>query len=289
MISLRFARFYGQNKAFKDARISLERAIDYERLICAETWLGTFPSLRRFQAMATYTQEDGEHIKAAEAFISLLSACKGVAGSDHPFTLEVANQSSSLQRLIARDSEHIALASQGGYGEKQGRVEGHNQRLLPSMPLVSDDEEPETDKQYMLREEVEGFREEFGDADHETQILMDQLARVYVRDQRWSKAEPLLGALWKQYYPSAQQDPKFRTRALVCFISYIRASAVADSQLNSIQQIIATGAHAQLKADAVGGFSFGRPRAGTRACSKFFSRSGKTFKSKMAIDSQRYV
>lgn len=41
--------------------------------------------------MATYTQEDGNHIKAAEAFISLLSACKGVVGSDPSFTLELAN------------------------------------------------------------------------------------------------------------------------------------------------------------------------------------------------------
>lgn len=90
--------------------------------------------------MATYTQEDGEHIKAAEAFISLLSACKGVVGSEHPFTLEVANQSSSLQCRIACDSQHIAQASQRGNGEKQGSMEGHDPRLLPSLSLDNDDE-----------------------------------------------------------------------------------------------------------------------------------------------------
>lgn len=91
LISLRFARFYSLSKAFKDAQNSLERAINYERIIYAETWLETFTSLRRLRAMATYTQEDGNHIKAAEAFISLLSACEGVVGSDLSFTLELAN------------------------------------------------------------------------------------------------------------------------------------------------------------------------------------------------------
>lgn len=103
LISLRFARFYNLRKAFKDAWISIERATNYGRIIYAETWLETFTSLRRFRAMATYTQEDGDRTKAAEAFISLLSACKGVFGSDHSFTLKVANQSSSLHRRIARD------------------------------------------------------------------------------------------------------------------------------------------------------------------------------------------
>ncbi len=241
LISLRFARFYSLSKAFKDARISIERGINYERIIYAETWLETFISLRRFQAMATYTQEDGEHIKAAEAFVSLLSACKGVVGSDHPFTLEVANQSSSLHRRIARDSQHIAQASQGGCGEKQGRMDGQNPRLLPSLPLNSDDEEPETDEQYKLREEVEGFREEFGDTDRETQQLMDRLATVYIRDKKWTKAKPLLRALWKQYYSSAQRDPDLQIRAIICFVKYFKAC----KRLNSIQEIIAEGAHAR--------------------------------------------
>lgn len=83
-------------------------------------------------------------------------------------------------------------------------MEGQNPRLLPSLSLNSDDEEPETDEQYRLREEVEGFREEFGDTDRETQTLMNRLAKVYVRDQRWTKAKPLLGALWKLYYSLAQ-------------------------------------------------------------------------------------
>lgn len=52
--------------------------------------------------MATYTQEDGAHGKAAEAFVSLLSACKEVGGLEDTFTLEVAEQSSSLQRRTAR-------------------------------------------------------------------------------------------------------------------------------------------------------------------------------------------
>lgn len=100
LISLRFARFYSLSKAFKDARISIERAINYERIIHAETWLKTLPSLERFQAMATYTQEGVDHNKAAEAFVSLLSACKGVVGPDDIFTLEVAEQSSSLHRRM---------------------------------------------------------------------------------------------------------------------------------------------------------------------------------------------
>lgn len=162
LISLRFARFYNLSKAFKNARISIERAINYERIIHAETWLKTLPSLERFQAMATYTQEDGDHNKAAEAFVSLLSACKGVVGPDDIPTLEVAEQSSSLHRRIARDRQHLAQASQGEYREKQGSFEGHNPRLLLSLPLDNDEEKTETDEQYRLREEVEGFREEFG-------------------------------------------------------------------------------------------------------------------------------
>lgn len=149
------ARFYSLHKTFKDARTSIERAINYERIIHAETWLRTLPSLTRFQAMATYTQDDGDHSKAAEAFVSLLSACKGVVGSDDTFTLEVAEQSNSLQRRIARDRQHLAQASQGGYQEKQGRLEGHDPRMLPNLPLDNDEEEPETDEQYRLREEVE--------------------------------------------------------------------------------------------------------------------------------------
>ena len=165
LISLRFARFYSINKACKDARISIERAIDYERIIHAETWLQTLPSLTRFQAMATYTQEDGAHSKAAEAFVSLLSACKEFAGLDDKFTLEVAEQSSSLQRRIARDRQHLAQASQGKHREKQGRLEGNDLWLLQNIPFEKDEEEPETDYRYRLREEVEGFREEFGDTD----------------------------------------------------------------------------------------------------------------------------
>lgn len=79
--------------------------------------------------------------------------------------------------------------------EKQSRMEGQNPRLLPSLYLDSDDMEPETDEQYGFREEVEGFREEFGDTDRESQKLMNQLAKVYVRDQRWTRAKPLFGAL----------------------------------------------------------------------------------------------
>ena len=168
LISLRFARFYNINKALKDARISIKRAIDYERIIHAETWLKTLPSLTRFQAMATYTQEDGAHSKAAEVFVSLLSACKEVGGLDDTFTLEVAEQSSSLQRRIARDRQHLAQASQGEYREKQCSLEGNDLRLLQRMPFDNEEEEPETDDQYRLREEVEGFREEFGDTDRET-------------------------------------------------------------------------------------------------------------------------
>lgn len=154
-ISLRIARFYSLHKTFKDARTSIERAINYERIIHAETRLRTLPSLTRFQAMATYTQDDGDHSKAAEAFVSLLSACKGVVGSDGTFTLEVAEQSNFLQRRIARDRQHLAQASQGGYQEKQSRLEGHDPRMLPSLPLDNDEEEPETDEQYRLREELE--------------------------------------------------------------------------------------------------------------------------------------
>ncbi len=63
------------------------------------------------------------------------------------------------------------------------------------MPFDNEEEEPETDDQYRLREEVEGFREEFGDTDRETQILMDRLAAVYVKDHKWIKAKPLFEAL----------------------------------------------------------------------------------------------
>lgn len=83
-------------------------------------------------------------------------------------------------------------------------MEGQNPRLLPRLSLNSDDEEPETDEQYRLREEVEGFREQFGDTDRETQTLMNRLAKFYVRDQKWTRAKPLLGALWKQCYSLAQ-------------------------------------------------------------------------------------
>lgn len=216
LVSLQFARFYTINKAFKNARISIERAIDYERIIHAETWLKTLPSLKRYQAMATYTQEDGAHSKAAEAFVSLLSACKEVDGLEDTFTLEVAEQSSSLQRRIARDRQHLAQASRGEYQQKQGGLEGNGLRLLQKTSFDDDEEEPESDDQYRLREEVEGFREEFGDTDREIQILIERLAGVYARDHKWTRAKPLYGALWKQYYSLAQNYPKFRDRALFC-------------------------------------------------------------------------
>lgn len=130
-------------------------------------------------------------------------------------------------------------------------MNGQNPRLLPSLPLDSDDEEPETDEQYKLREEVGGFREEFGDTDRETQQLMDRLATVYVRDKKWTKAKPLLGAPWKQYHHSTQRDPDSRTSAMICLVKYIRASEATGSPLNSIQEIIAEGAHAQPRADMV--------------------------------------
>ena len=234
-ISLRFARFYSLHKAFKDARISIERAINYERIICGESWLKNLPSLKRFQAMATYTQDDGDLPKAAETFVSLLSACKNVVGSDDLFTLEVANQSSSLQRRIAHDNQLMQQASQAASHEKQGGVEDHDVTLSSNLPPYKDEEE--TDEQYRLREEVEGFRNEFGDNDRETQILMDRLAAIYIRDQRWMKAKLLLGAIWKQYYPLAQQHPSFRPRALACLFNYITACEAADCPLNSLQEM----------------------------------------------------
>lgn len=144
----------------------------------------TLPSLTRFKAMATYTQENRAHSKAAEAFISLLSACNKFAGLDNTFTLKVAEQSSFLQRRIARDRQHLAQASQSKTREKQGRLEGNNLWLPQNIPFEKDEEGPETDNQYRLQKEVEGFREEFGDTNRKTQILIDRLARVYIRDDK---------------------------------------------------------------------------------------------------------
>lgn len=93
---------------------------------------------------------------------------------------------------------------------------------------------------------------EFGDTEDETRRLMDRLAAVYIRDHRWTKAKPLFGALWKQYYPIAQQDPILRRRALDFLFSYVTTSEAAGSPLNSLQEMFAIGEHAHARDDAVG-------------------------------------
>jgi hypothetical protein len=233
-ISLCFARFYHLHKAFKDARVAIERAINYEILITGDSWLKNLPSLKRFQALATYTRDDGDLLKAAETFVSLLSACKSVVGLDDSFTLELASQSRSLHYRITRDNQLTHQVSQAASREKHGGPTVPDTEIIIGPPQYEDEEE--TDEQYGLRAQVEGFRQEFGDYDNETMLLMEQLGALYIRDQRWVKAKLQFETIWKQYYPTYGRNSSFRARALNCFFNYIKSCEMAGYQLDTLQK-----------------------------------------------------
>lgn len=234
MISLRFARFYSLHNAFKEARISIERAVNYERLIRGETWLTDISSLKRFQALATYTQDDGDFPKAAEAFLSLLSACKDVFGSDHPFALEIARQSSDLHSRMAHDAQLSLQASQAASKRQQVLLERHNLVAASVIPVFDEDEE--TDEEYRLRTEVDGFREAIGDDDPETQQLVRKLAELYIREKKWTKAKLLLEDICKQCLSVPQDKSRFR-HGLACFSQYIMACEATASRIGPLLDI----------------------------------------------------
>ena len=233
-ISLCFARFYHLHKAFKDARVAIERAINYEILITGDSWLKNLPSLKRFQALATYTRDDGDLLKAAEIFVSLLSACKSVVGLYDSFTLELASQSRSLHYRISRDNQLTHQVSQAASREKHGGRTVPDTEIIIGPPQYEDEEE--TDEQYRLRAQVEGFRQEFGDYDNETMLLMEQLGALYIRDQRWVKAKLQFETIWKQYNPIYGRNSSFRARALNSFFNFIKSCEMAGYQLDPLEK-----------------------------------------------------
>lgn len=222
LISLRFARFYYLHKAFKEAHISMERAVNYERLIRGDSWLTDTPSIIRYHALATYIRDDGDHTKAAQIFVSVLTICKEVIGSDDALTLEIANQSSTLQRRMAHDAQLSLQASQAR-GEKRRVVDRQeeptslSQNYNVDLPAYEDTvvvEEEETEEQLELRKALENARHAHGHFSLNTVIAMSDLAHAYLADGNWIKAKPQIESVLTQYFNMAEIEPYYRYRAI---------------------------------------------------------------------------
>jgi len=92
----RFATLYYRQKMFPMALRAIERAQQLELLMKGTLDRQTPAGLKQYHLFGLILRDHGDIGPACDVFVSLLSACKKILGSDDPFTMKVASESSSL-------------------------------------------------------------------------------------------------------------------------------------------------------------------------------------------------